>query len=83
MSTEKIWYEFRPYLFALSGIASLFYLPSSLLLKTSSSILMFGSLLIIGIRWKKRIRQSAEYYPPYDEKKYLALITQDLFYDVD
>lgn len=51
MDLETIWYEFSPYLYAVSGVTALFYSPGSYLLKGSGILLITAVLTILRLRW--------------------------------
>ncbi len=51
MDLETIWYEFSPYLYAVFGVAALFYGPGNYLLKGSGILLITAVFTILRLRW--------------------------------
>lgn len=81
MKIETAWYESSPYLHASAAVVAICYSPGTLLLKTSGFLLCAAALTILSMRWFHR-REFVR-APEIDQDKYVALITQDLFYDAD
>ena len=83
MKVERAWYEVSPYLHLTVGVATIFYAPGSMLMKGSAMVLLAAAMTIIGMRWVYRRDLMQHLDARIDQRKYVALITQDLFYDAD
>lgn len=81
MKVERLWYELSPYAYSGVGVATALYTPGSLLLKASGLVLFVAAMTIIGLRFAYRRDLAQRVHVPIDQSKYVAPITQDLFYD--
>jgi|GEM_PF-1773650 len=79
MRFERTWYEINPYLYAATGAATIVYPPGSMLMKASGFVLLFAALTILGLRWI--YRQDVHRGNELDQRAYVDLITQDVFFD--
>ncbi len=79
MRFERTWYEINPYLYAAAGTATIVYPPGSMLMKASGFVLLFAAFTILGLRWiyRQDVRRGDE----LDQRAYVDLITQDVFFD--
>ena len=80
MTLERLWYESSPYLYGALGIVTAAD-AANRLMKASGLILLGAALTILGLRWIYRHDEARSRARQLDEKRYVALITQDLFYD--
>jgi hypothetical protein len=81
MNFERAWYEGSPYLYATTGALSALRSDGSWLMNGSALALFCAAVTIIGLRWIYRRDNVQIQNDSIDQRKYVSLITQDLFYD--
>ncbi len=80
MQLEHAWYETSPYLYAAAGVAATLHRPGPLLMKASGILLLATALTIVALRWIYR-RDAVQSGAIAIDRRDVALVTQDLFYD--
>lgn len=80
MTFERLWYESSPYLYAATGFATAAH-ATNLLMKGSGIVLLATSLTVVGLRWIYRHDEARTTARRLDDRRHLALITEDLFYE--
>ena len=80
MQLERAGYEASPYFYAAVGTIATIDRSGLPLLNASGLVLLVTALVVVRLRWIHRRRGGHGDFD-VDPKKYVALITQDLFHD--
>jgi hypothetical protein len=79
MRLENAWYEASPYLYAMIGLGTALASPPSIGMRTAGSVLILVTVTVLVVRLLFRRDLFGVRGNFLDQRKYAALITQELF----